>query len=83
MAGVDLTSVKELLGHKLLAMTTRYAHLSPSHKRKAVNTLDSVLNNSQKESPVHNSSTQLRTREQNDNISPYAPAAQLDRATVS
>ena len=83
MAGVDLTSVKELLGHKSLAMTTRYAHLSPSHKRKAVNTLDSVLNNSQKESPVHNSSTQLGAREQNNNISPYAPVAQMDRATVS
>ena len=58
MAGVDLTSVKELLGHKSLAMTTRYAHLSPSHKRKAVNTLDNVLNSLQKEALVHSFSSQ-------------------------
>ena len=47
MAGVDITSVKELLGHKSLAMTMRYSHLSQGHKRKAVNTLDSVLNNTE------------------------------------
>jgi site-specific recombinase XerD len=40
MAGVDLTSVKELLGHKTLNMTMRYAHLAPSHKVRAVNILD-------------------------------------------
>ncbi len=83
MAGVDLTSVKELLGHKSLAMTTRYAHLSPSHKRKAVNTLDNVLNSSQKGAPVHSFSSQLEPKEQNACISPYAPVAQMDRATVS
>ena len=31
MAGVDLMTVKELMGHKTIAMTQRYAHLSPAH----------------------------------------------------
>ncbi|MBZ0107860.1 MAG: site-specific integrase [Candidatus Scalindua rubra] len=43
MAGIDLTSVKELLGHKSLTMTMRYSHLSPGHKRKAVNVLDRLM----------------------------------------
>ena len=41
MAGADLRTVGELLGHKTLAMTLRYAHLSPEHKRKAIQLLDS------------------------------------------
>jgi|SRR3990167_4473754 len=43
MAGIDLVTVKELLGHKDLKMTLRYSHLSPSHKLKAVATLDKIL----------------------------------------
>jgi len=39
MSGVDLVTVKELLGHKTMKMTLRYAHLSASHKMKAVQSL--------------------------------------------
>ena len=39
MAGVDLYTVKEILGHKTLVMTQRYSHLSPDHQRPAVERL--------------------------------------------
>ncbi len=44
MAGVDLTTVSKLLGHKDIKMTLRYAHLAPSHMVKAVDILDGTLN---------------------------------------
>lgn len=43
MAGVDLTTVKELLGHKDIKMTLRYIHLAPSHNVRAVDVLDKTL----------------------------------------
>ena len=40
MAGVDLRTVQELMGHKTIAMTCRYAHLAPQHQLDAVSRLD-------------------------------------------
>ena len=41
--GVELNDIRELLGHKQLTMTLRYAHLSPKHKRGVINILDRVM----------------------------------------
>ena len=37
MKGVSLYTIKELLGHKSILMTQRYAHLSPDSRQNAVN----------------------------------------------
>lgn len=37
MAGVDLVSVKEILGHRDIQTTLRYSHLAPGHLQEAVN----------------------------------------------
>ena len=43
MRRVDLKTVQELLGHKDITMTLRYSHLSPDHKRAAVEKLSSHM----------------------------------------
>jgi site-specific recombinase XerD len=39
MAGVDLRTVAELLGHRTLQMVMRYSHLAPEHQASAVDRL--------------------------------------------
>ncbi len=43
MAGVDIATVRDILRHKSIEMTLRYAHLSPSHKKAAVEALENAL----------------------------------------
>lgn len=47
MAGVDIRTVAELMGHKTIQMTMRYAHLAPEHNLAAVERLIS-FNSSQR-----------------------------------
>jgi len=43
MLGVDLATVRDILGHQTINMTLRYAHLSPVHKREAIDRLGAKL----------------------------------------
>lgn len=54
MAGVDITTIKELLGHKTLTMTLRYAHLSPKHKTTAVELLHTSMTGKATSQLLHN-----------------------------
>ncbi len=40
MSGVDIRTVQELMGHADINMTMRYAHLSPDHKRGAMEAME-------------------------------------------
>ncbi len=42
MGGMDLRTVQELMGHKTIAMTCRYAHLAPTYQLAAVERLAEI-----------------------------------------
>lgn len=43
MAGVDMRTVAEILGHSSIAVTERYAHLTTEHLRSAIDVLDEAV----------------------------------------
>ena len=47
MKGVDLITVKELLGHSSVEATMIYVHLSLKHKTMAIESANSVFNGSE------------------------------------
>jgi hypothetical protein len=59
MRGATIKEVQEILGHKNISMTMRYAHLSQEHKEKAVNLLNG-LTASKKPADGHEMVTKLK-----------------------
>ena len=45
MAGWDVRTIQELMGHRDIKMTMRYSHPTPEHKRKALESLCGVPSN--------------------------------------
>ena len=41
--GTPILTIKELMGHQTLAMTERYSHLSPDHKKQAVEGIENYF----------------------------------------
>ena len=72
MAGVDLRTVQELMGHKSITMTMRYAHMAKGHLGKAMDALS-----------FSTSSAQSAKIGLDRRVSTDAPVAQVDRAAVS
>lgn len=42
MAGYDVSTIQELMGHRDLRMTMRYSHPTQEHKRNAVEAVNRV-----------------------------------------
>jgi integrase len=51
-----LKQVQEILGHKTMAMTLRYAHLSQEHKKKAVSLLNGLTATTDQEAKLRDAS---------------------------
>jgi integrase len=54
MAGVDLPTLKDWMGHKTLKMTLRYAHLAEGFKREKMDLFDKRMNQEEGTQKVHN-----------------------------
>ena len=59
MRGRTIKEVQELLGHKDIKMTMRYAHLSEQHKKDAVNSLNGLTSRARCHKSVTNCVTAL------------------------
>jgi len=62
MRGATLKDVQEILGHKTIQMTMRYAHLSQEHKKKAVKLIDGLTASTKKKKSMSRIVTNLENK---------------------
>jgi integrase len=84
MSGGDLYVLKDILGHKSIVMTQRYAHLSPAYKRSMVDRMEKMWEKptqvtSTIECPGSASGRALRHRRVTDGIVPALEIPQKSR----
>jgi len=60
MAGTDIYTLKELLGHSVIAMTERYSHLSPGALQNATRTLERAIESAGQENTDGGQVVELR-----------------------
>lgn len=79
MAGVDLVTVKEFLGHADIQTTMRYSHLTPGHVRSAINkgslsaTLTQTITNPDEEKGGTMQPIDFMVRPEGESSNPPAP----------
>ncbi len=61
LRGGDLKDIQELLGHKTMTMTLRYAHLTQEHKKRAVNLLNGLTASKKEKDVCHKTVTSLKS----------------------
>ena len=62
MAGIDLATLKKLMGHSHISVTMKYVHCTPEHKREAVDKLERFN--------VDNCSQRMKSSEQGPHSKP-------------
>ena len=70
MAGVDVVTIRKLVGHKTIQVTMRYAHLAPQHQLDAVQRLCAPSQGAREEAGSTTRSTHASEYEVSTDVNP-------------
>ncbi len=66
MAGADLVSIRDILGHSDIRMTSRYAHSNDELKKRAVESISDLMDQNKKGGQIFTNNSQLSMRKEED-----------------